>query len=174
MLRFIGGFPPPGSDIPIIGNFDVEDVATKTTPVAIPGTGVYQQLTNDGLGAQTSALYAPDAITELWDVVNDEFDFSQLSLGDQVFIRSEVKVEILSVNTDIHMKLAAGIGVTPFDIHWAAGSFKNTGIFTLSRMSFLTMGTTTALTGKAEFQFAADKACNVEVTGWNYIVNMRL
>lgn len=156
------------------GNFNVQDVATITTPVAIPGTGVFTKLTCDGAGSLTTAANAPTGMTPLWIPASDHFDFAQLVAGDQVFIRASILVDILSVNTDIDLQLLAGIGEFPFALDWDQESYKTTGVFSISKTSFITMDTDTALDGKAEFQFKADKACNVEVQGWNYIIHRRL
>jgi len=156
------------------GNFNVQDVATVTTPVAIPGTGVFTKLTNDGAGTLTTAANAPQGMTPLWIPASNHFDFAQLVAGDQVFIRASILVDILSVNTDIDLQLLAGIGEFPFTLDWDQQSYKSTGVFSVSKTSFITMDQPTALEGKAEFKMNADKACNVEVQGWNYIVHRRL
>ncbi len=155
------------------GNFNADDTLTATTPIAIPGTGVFTKLTNNALGPQTTNINAPTNITELWKPSTNQFDFSQLELGDIVIIRSDILVDIASANTDVELQFQAGIGVTSFAIHWDAGIFKATGVFQLSQTSMLTMDTTTILTGKAEFQLKADKACDVEVNGWNYVIIRR-
>jgi hypothetical protein len=165
--------PGAGSHISVTGNFDVNDFGTIASPIAIPGTSTLTQLTNDGLGPQTSNVNAPDGVTELWDVANDEFDFSQLKMGDQILIRTVVEVTILSVNTDVSSDLVAGIGVAEFSLPWVRASFKATGVYELSRTSFITMDSVAALTGKAQFKMMADKVCNATVIGWNYIVNLR-
>jgi hypothetical protein len=162
-----------GSGIIVSGNFDVTDVATKTTPVPIPGTDTLTQLTNDAQGAQTTNANAPPGITELWDPVNDEFDFSQLKMGDQVFIRAVITIITSTTNTDIDLELIAGIGVGAFSVNWHRDSFKSMGSFKVAQTSFVTMDTVAILTGKAQFQLSADKACDVEIGGWDYIVNLR-
>lgn len=158
------------------GSFDVADAATVSTPITIPGTEAFIQLTNDGLGSQTNNNFAPVGITELWDTTNNEFDFSQLKLGDIVDIRLDINVITASPNTTVGVRLQAGIGVFPFSIGWDKVFFSSTvgapGI-PLVRSSFITMQTTTILTGKAEFQLASDKACTVVVNGWNYVITQR-
>jgi len=155
------------------GSFDVQDVATITTPIAIPGTGVFTQLTNDGAGPQTINDFAPVGLTELWDTTNDEFDFSQLKLGDILHIRADMEVTTASPNTEVELQLLAGIGVFAFPIGWDHEFYGTAGMFPLVRSSFLTMQTTTILTGKAQFKLKADKACDVKVNGWNYVIYRR-
>jgi len=98
------------------GSFDVGDTATSSTPINIPGTDTFIQLTNNGLGPQTINTFAPVGITELWDTTNDEFDFSQLKLGDIVDIRLDINVITASPNTTVAVRLQAGIGVFPFSV----------------------------------------------------------
>jgi len=155
------------------GSFDVQDVTTVTTKIVIPGTGVFTQLTNDGAGTLTNNLFAPIGITELWDEVNDEFDFSQLKLGDIIHIRADIDVITANPNTQVELRLEAGIGVFAFSISWDNQFYGAAGTFPLVRSSFITMQTTTILTGKAEFQLKADKACTVQVNGWNYFILRR-
>lgn len=155
------------------GNFNVQDTATASTPIAIPGTSTFTQLTNNGLGAQTTNANAPTGITELWSTSNDDFSFSQLKSGDIMNFRADIIMDITSVNTDIELQLEAGIGVFAFGINLAQRSYKSTGTFPLAVVGFVTMDTSTILDGTAEFQVKADKACNVEVNGWNYIITRR-
>lgn len=167
--------PGAGSQIGVLGNFQVADLATATVPVAIPGTGVFTQLTNDGEGAQTSNANAPNGVTELWDVVNDEFDFSQLKIGDQITIRVDMIVDVLTVNTDIELELAfftAG-PILEFKLNWYSAAYKTTGLKPISATSIVTVDAAFLLTTVAQFRMKADKACNVEVIGWDYLVNLR-
>lgn len=155
------------------GNFDVADLATATTPISIPGTSTFTQLTNDGAGTQTTNVNAPVGITELWNTTNDEFDFSQLKMGDNVHFRADIEVTTSTANTDIQLQLEAGIGVFAFGINLTQRSYKLAGTFPIVVASYVTMDTTTILTGTAEIQMKADKACDVKVNGWNYIITRR-
>jgi len=155
------------------GSFDVQDVATVTTKIVIPGTGTFTQLTNDGAGTLTNNLFAPIGITELWNTSNDNFDFSQLKLGDVVHIRADIEVITASPNTEIELRLEAGIDVVAFPVSWDHQLYGAVGMFPLVRSSFITMQTTTILDGKAEFQLKSDKACTVQVNGWNYFILRR-
>lgn len=167
--------PAAGSHIGVLGNFQVADLATATTPVAIPGTSTFTQLTNDGAGAQTSNANAPDGITELWDTANDEFVFAQLRVGDQLIIRVDLLVDILTVNTDVELELAffAPGPAFSFALNWATKAYKTTGIKPIAITSIVTVDAAFLLTTTAQFRMKADKACNVEVIGWNYLVNLR-
>lgn len=155
------------------GNFNVQDTATATTPISIPGTSTFTQLTNNGLGSLTTNANAPTGITELWSTSTDDFDFSQLKMGDRIDLRVDLLVDILTVNTDIELQLEAGIGVFAFGLNLTQRPYKTTGVKPVTVVSFVTMDTTTILTGTAELQLKADKACEVEVIGWNYSITRR-
>jgi len=155
------------------GTFDVSDTATTSTPIVIPGTNTFTKLTNNGLGTQTNNSNGPVGITELWDTTNDEFDFSQLKMGDVVDIRLDVDVITASPNTQVQVRLEAGLGVFAFSVGWDNVFYGSSDTFPLVRSSFVAMQTTAILTGTAEFQLAADKACTVIVNGWNYAIRVR-
>ncbi len=155
------------------GSFDVADTATTTTPISIPGTSTFIKLTNNGLGVQTNNNFAPIGITELWDPTNNEFDFSQLKLGDIVTIRIDLDVDIQNNDTEVEVRLQAGIGVFTFNINWDQRSYKAVQVAPLAKSSFVTMVTAAILDGTAEFQLKADKACAVTVRGWNYTITRR-
>lgn len=155
------------------GSFDVQDVTTVTTKIVIPGTSTFTQLTNDGVGDQTNNEFAPIGITELWNTTNDNFVFTQLKLGDVIHIRADIDVITASPNTEIELQLEAGIGVFAFPISWDTQFYGSAGTFSLVRASFITMQTATILNGTAEFQLKADKACTVQVNGWNYVISRR-
>lgn len=155
------------------GNFNVQDTATATTPISIPGTGTFTQLTNNGLGSLTTNANAPAGMTELWDTTDHEFDFTQLKMGDRIDFRVDLLVDILTVNTDIELQLEAGIGVFAFGLNLTQRPYKTTGVKPVTIVTFVTMDTITILTGTAELQLKADKACEVEVIGWNYVIIRR-
>ena len=155
------------------GNFNVQDAATTTVPISIPGTSTFTQLTNDGAGSLTTNINAPLGITELWDTTDDEFSFVQLKMGDRVDIRVDLLVDILSVNTEIELQLEAGIGIFAFGINLDQREYKSTGVKPVAVTGFVTMDTTTILNGTAEIQLKSDKACEVETLGWNYVITRR-
>lgn len=155
------------------GNFNVEDSATSGAPIVIPGTNAFTKLTNDALGALTTNANAPVGLSPLWDPLSDAFDFSQLSFGDQVMLRFDLEVITANPDTEVHLALAAGIGVTPFNIGVEATTFKSAGSHMITPVTFVTMDTSAMKDGTAEVQLKADKAATVVVVGWNYIVNLR-
>lgn len=158
------------------GNFNVEDTATRVsggTPITIPGTGVFTKLTNDGLGSLTTTENAPTGMVPLWRPSTDDFSFAQLAKGDQIIMRIDLRVITASPNTEIEVRLQAGIGEFSFEIEWDDVFYKISDNHPLSRTSLVTMDTDTILDGTAEFQMASDTACTVAVIGWNYIINRR-
>ena len=94
-------------------------------------------------------------------------------MGDIVDIRLDIDVITASPNTQVQVRLEAGIGVFAFAVGWDNVFYGSSATFPLVRSSFVAMQTTAILTGTAEFQLAADKACTVIVNGWNYAIRVR-
>ncbi len=172
IIDFTGGGSLP-SDNFTGGSFDAQDTATSGTKIIIPGTSVFTDLTNNALGAQTIDTYSPTGMDPLWIPADDEFDFTQLKLGDIVDIRVDIDVITASPNTQCTLRLLAGIGVFSFPIGWENPFYGSSDTHPLVRTSFITMQTETIRTGAAKFQLASDKACTVQVKGWNYAVRVR-
>ena len=80
------------------GFIDYNDTATSITPITLPAD-TWTTITNDGLGVFSNDTYRPDGVTELYDVSTDQVDFSELALGDTVFIRNDFVVTPNSNNT---------------------------------------------------------------------------
>lgn len=106
-----------------VGGFDYSDLETKTTPLQFTGTEL--QLTNDTLGVSTFITEAPFGISNVWDDQINAFDFSQLSEGDEVFLRVDIDHTTSTASQESRMYLRftddiAGV----FDI-MIDGSFEN-------------------------------------------------
>jgi hypothetical protein len=148
-----------------IGTLDYNDLATQTTPIAVTGNGSDHKITIDGEGAYTNKLYPPIGVTDVWDVDNDQFDFSQLSLGDHITIRVSVIVTTLSNFTDVHLAAFLGIGVSEYEVHLIRESYKSTGTYELSATAAIYMGNELTLDNPGEIRIHADANITVEVVG---------
>jgi len=92
-----------------VGYFHYTDTATQTTPLTIlPDTN--KKLTNDGLGAQTNLTQAPYGISTLFNTTTNEFDFSQLSIGDTLDLRVDLLLTTTSANQKYLVFLRVGEG----------------------------------------------------------------
>jgi len=153
------------------GVLDYEDVATKTTPISVTGNWTYHKLTNDGAGDYTNKLYAPLGVTDVWDTTNNQFDFTQLKLGDAVTIRIALIVTTANNFTDIDLDLFFGVGVSEYEIHMVFNSYKDSGIYELTATTMIYMGNDLTLNNPGEVRIKSDGNMDVEVTGWAIVVH---
>lgn len=65
---------------------------------------------NDGAGANTLTTYLPSGITDLLDETTGYLDFTELSLGDQVMIRSDFTVTPHTNNALLEARYSIGTG----------------------------------------------------------------
>ena len=149
------------------GIMDYNDVATTGTPIVVTGGAAAVVLTNDGAGAFTNKTYKPVGVTDVWDSINDVFDWSDLKLGDMVDIRLDVDLTTTSVNTEVKIDLELGTGGFAYNIPWAAETnYKTTGTHKINIYNGVYMGDTNTLNNGAAFKISADKNCTVVVNGW--------
>lgn len=95
-----------------VGGFDYDDLATKTTPLVYTSGDL--QLKNDILGPSTYLSQPPYGITEVWDESTNTFNFSQLSEGDEVFLRININHTTSSANqkTKLFMQMTDDSAIT--------------------------------------------------------------
>lgn len=152
------------------GFMDYNDLATTGTPLSLLA-GVPMQMSNDGAGSSTNKTYKPITVTELWDEVEDELDFSELQLGDKVLMRLDVTLIVASTNTDFDMTINLGVGGTPYTLDVARESFKSTGTYKIVEVFPVYMGDTNTLINPAELYVETDKNATLTVNGWAIFVN---
>lgn len=157
-----GSFPADGC---IIGWADYNDTATTATPINIPAL-TPTKLTNDGLGAQSSSLYLPSGISDIWNSTTNQFDFTGLNLGDMIDIRVDAVLTTTVPNQNFRLALVAGIGGFEYEIPFAGGIVKNAGAVGASRYNGLYIGNTNTRDNPAEFRIYSDDPATVVVNGW--------
>jgi len=108
-----------------VGYFHYTDTATQTTPLTIlPDTN--KKLTNNGLGAQTNLTQAPYGISTLFNTTTNEFDFSQLSIGDTLDLRVDLSLTTTSANQKYLIFLRVGEGSpSQYDLPIFTGQIKS-------------------------------------------------
>ncbi len=149
------------------GWFDYNDSATATTPITITGGAGFIDLTNDGLGAFTNKNYPPLGVTDVYDVDNDRFDFSQFKLGDMIDIRLDLEVTTTSTNTEVNVYLLLADGGSSYTIPFTTEqNYKNSGTYNINRFNGVYMGDANTLDNFGKFQMSSDKTCTVVVRGW--------
>ena len=156
------------------GFFDYNDLATQTTAISVTGGGGFVDLTNDELGAFTNKLFPPLGVADVWDASIDEFDWSELKLGDMIDIRLDVEVTTTLTNTELNIVLELGTGGGLYQIPFLVPTdFKTAGAIPINRYSSIYLGDTNTLNNGGKFRIQSDKTCTVKVNGWYCKVNRR-
>lgn len=133
--------------------------------VTVAGSPVI--LENDGAGAFTNKNFLPTGITELWDVINDTFDWSELKPGDIIDIRLDVLLTTLANNTEVKIDLHLGTGGESYIIPFITNiNFKSIGTYQLNRFSGIYMGDANTLDNGGQFKISTDQDCSIVVIGW--------
>ena len=154
-----------------VGGFDYNDLATQTTPLAYT-TGDLQ-LTNDIEGDYTFLSQPPYGVTSVWDEIDNVFDFSQLSIGDEVFLRVHINVTTTGANQISGLKILFGEGTAneymlPIDLGIA---FKIAGSYDVLRELTFYIGNEDWRTTPAKLLFESDASADIIVYGWHpYII----
>lgn len=97
---------PPGSTF---GWEDYNDAATSVTPIAVPAA-TWTTLPNDGLGPSTNTGYGPPGVSRLYDVSGNAIDTSELSVGDDIFVRPDFVITPSVNSSTVALRFALGTG----------------------------------------------------------------
>jgi hypothetical protein len=128
---------------------------------------------NDAVGAYTLKTYAPDSVTDLWNATTNQFDFSQLTLGDEVTIRTDGEVTTTANNQIFGTKLNMSIGANPYTLQVGQSYYKTIGTYPVTRLASFYIGNTDTLTNPAELMFYSDASATLKVTGYYISVKRR-
>lgn len=155
------------------GFYDYNDATTAGAPIAIPATDTFVDLTNDEAGAFTNKAYKPSNHTDIWDVANQRFDFSDLKLGDQVEVRVDVEVTTTVANQEIELAIEFGIGGSPYTLVINRTQYKTAGSHPILRWFGFYMGDTNTLDNYAKLKVRSPSAGTAIVNGWYVKVDVR-
>ena len=127
----------------------------------------YLKLLNDGIGIYTNKKYAKQL--ELWNTDTNQFDFSDLKLGDEVLIRFDLYVTTFFENQEIN--LIADIGCLPdgdggYKMQFYKNIIKNKGKHNISSCLNLYIGNTDILKKPSEILFSSDNEATVKFNGF--------
>jgi len=92
-----------------VGSFHYVDLATQTTPLTVV-INVEKKITNDTADTTTNVLNAPYGISTMWDVANNQLDFTQTAVGDLVTIIPAIEVTTTIANQNVNIYIKLGIG----------------------------------------------------------------
>jgi len=159
---FISQWLPKAS----LGYFDYADLATQTTPITV-ASGVQTLLTNDTLGDATNTSQPPYGVNAIWDADSDEFNFSQLSVGDTVDIRVHLKTTTTSANQKYHIDMKFAFdSPDEFENRIFSQYVKNASEDEQSFVTTLYIGSESVRTYPARLYITSDDDATVEVVGW--------
>lgn len=154
-----------------LGFIDYNDVTTQVTPISLTAA-TETKMTNDGAGVNSNSTYKPDTVTELWDVVSDQLDFTDLILGDQIAIRMDLELTTLSPDTDLILSINFGIGdAGAFQLSVNSSSFKTAGTYKAAPVFIFYVGNAIVKDNPAEIVVEVDKNSTIKVSGWYIKVN---
>lgn len=156
-----------------VGFFDYNDAATGGTPISHNGSEGYKKLTNDGAGAFTNLTYIPVGMTTLWNTTTNQFDFSELSLGDMIDLRVDIDVTTTAPNQEVVVRVTLAIGGVPYSLEVDRAVFKSAGTYKMLSYTGGYMGDANTLDNAGEVQLDTDDAATVTVQGWYCKVTRR-
>lgn len=146
------------------------DVNTETFPITTVAS-VWTQLTNDGLGVGTDVAYLPPNVTQLWDTTLNQFDISELKLGDTATVRADIVVTPSQNNTIIELELLVNLrdggGTLVGTEQLAFGTEilgQGAGVnYEVSEVKTFGVGNQYAINGEALVRIKTNRPCDVEV-----------
>jgi hypothetical protein len=135
-------------------------------------TGTPIKLLNDGLGSGTNKTYGLPGISDLYNTTLNEFDFTDLALGDRVDIRYDYTLNTSAVNQESTLYLQTGVGSgAPIirnqhdTFYKVAGVHPNTVV-----VSFLLVGDLAVLNFPTELYFTSE--ANATVVLNNFLISV--
>lgn len=145
--------------------FDDNDTATTSSPIVHTGGATNTYLTNDGLGANTNQ-YNPNGIPRIWDATNNQFDFSNLQIGDTVFFRFDFYVETSTNNQEMDFYLDMSIGSNPYTLQTHHRHDKFSGVKHVTFVYEIYIGNADTLNNPAKIRFESADNAEITVNGW--------
>jgi hypothetical protein len=149
------------------GYFDYNDLATASTPLVLV-SGVAKKLTNDTLGPFTKLGEAPYGVSTVWNSTTNQFDFSDLSIGDTFDMRVDCLLTTVGTNKTYKILLKLGIG-SPSESKLLVGSGEFKVAVTdepvVKELGFH-IGNSDWRDYPAELYVLVDAAGSVKVNGW--------
>lgn len=148
--------------------YDYNDANTAGSPIALTLADTLVDLTNDGLGPNTSLGGAYSDIANLWDTGTNRFSFTGLSQFDTITVRYDVIFTTGTANTAVSLEVEFGIGGTPFSLPVITDKdFKTTGVHRETVEHKFYLGSTNVINNPARIRAKADKTgTTVIVNGW--------
>lgn len=160
------------TDVARVGTIDYADDATQTTAYSYT-TGSVDNLPNDGAGSGSTSANAPNGVTDVYDTVNDRFDFSGLKVGDKLTVRVDLEITTTVANQDATVSILLGVGGTSYTLPIVERSWKTSGAHRLVGEITFDIGDSNTATNYGNIQFESDDNASVVVNGWRCFITLR-
>ena len=156
----------PDTYLNSVGYFDYNDSVTHTTPLTFVAN-TPKKLTNDILGANTNTSQNPYGVSYVWNSTTNQFDFSQLSIGDTLDIRIQVRVTTTTANQKFRISAKLGIGsVAQFENTILSSQVKTAGAEEISFVAPFYIGSSYIKDFPAELYLTSDNGGTIVIDGW--------
>lgn len=147
------------------GGFADYNDSGSSQPITVVASPVVLQ--NDGAGLYSNKLFLPQGVTDVWDVIGDQFDWSELKTGDMIDIRLDIVMTTVSPNTTIDINLHLGAGGGAYIIPFITKKIlKSAGAHNINRFNGIYIGDTNTLDNGGQFKIIVDQDCSAVVNGW--------
>jgi hypothetical protein len=157
---------PPEQYLNSVGYFDYEDFTTSVVPLSAT-SGVAKKLTNDTEGVNTSTDQNPYGVSFVWDFINNQFNFSELTIGDTIDVRIHIAVTTTTSNQKVQIKSLFGIGsASQFETVIYDNVFKSSGTHEISFVAPFYLGSLDIINSPAELYLTTDANATIRVYGW--------
>ena len=158
--------PLSNSNIHRVGYANYNDYATSLSPLSISAT-TWTQLTNDGLGTQTSEIYLPSTVDSVWNASTNQFDFTSLTIGSTVDVRVDITITTSTANEYVALRIVLGEGdPSEYTLTISSDLIKTAGTYNLVKYFGFFIGNTLTKNNPAQLEVYADATCDVQVNGW--------
>lgn len=152
----------------------VEDQnATNVAQLLTPDT--YSTLLNNGLGASTLIDFLPTGVSSTWDVVNNQFDFSSLTVGTWITLRLDFDITTTVGNTDFTCAMDFIIGqVNTFEKVLGRRFFKQNKAYLGETITFgFYIGSEATKNNPAKIKVKTDSNSTFKLNGWAMGINLK-
>lgn len=153
------------------GFIDYNDLATQSVPLAYT-TGDLQ-ITNDWAGPYGSSANAPMGITQLWNTSTNQFDFSKLSIGDEVTLRFDLLVTTSAPNQVTKVFCTFDIWGTPFSLTLDHQYFKSAWSYNVVETEMFHIGSAGMKNNPGRMYFNSDANATIKVNWFVISVKRR-
>lgn len=152
----------------------IEDQNATNAPVVLVAD-TYSFLLNNGLGANTLTSFLPLNASSTWDTINNQFDFSSLTVGTWITLRLDFDLTTTSGNTDLTIAMDFIIGQPEaFTKILGRRFFKNNKTYLGETITFgFYIGSELTMNNPSKLKVKTDSGTTFTLNGWAMGINVR-